>query len=165
MEDKKKRPISRFLAATLAAVGLSGAAPTQPVSENMELMGAIAREIVNSGELDGIDWVEVAAVFSLDSQGDVNESYGYAYDAQGQAHAAAFLMGPVEREVRAYSEWLRQKDGKGIIKMLFQFNRQTRRVNADFEYNDPLRWQITPKNLDAMIEALRPRLGSAADSP
>jgi len=27
----------------------------------MELMGAIAREIVNTGKLQGIDWVEVSA--------------------------------------------------------------------------------------------------------
>lgn len=162
MADSKKRRFLRLMAMPLAMLGLSPPAPAKPVSENMQLMGAIARAIVNSGRLQGVDWVEVSAIFAIDSDGDVNESYGYAYDAQGKAHAAAFLDDAVAREVKAYREWLRQKDDKGIIKMLFQFNRNTRRVRADFEYDDPLRWQVTPRNLDAMIEALRPKLGSAS---
>jgi hypothetical protein len=61
--------------------------------------------------------------------------------------------------VNAYREWLRQEGDRGIIKMLFQFNRVTRKVNADFEYDNPSRWLVTPKNLDRMIEELRPKLG------
>lgn len=152
------------MAAGLAAIGLSGsgtgAAPAPAPSQNMELMGAIAREIVNSGKPRNVDWVEVSAIFNIDSDGDVNESYGYAYDASGKAHAATFLSDGVEREVKAYREWLRRPGDKGFIKMLFQFNRQTRRVNADFEYDNPLRWQVTPKNIDTIVEELRPKLGS-----
>jgi len=61
MMDSKKRLFARLLAAALAVVGRSGPAPARPISENMELMGAIAREIVNTGKLQGIDWVEVSA--------------------------------------------------------------------------------------------------------
>ncbi|WP_296734796.1 hypothetical protein [Variovorax sp.] len=155
---------SRFLTAAITAAGMVAPAPALPVSQNMELMGAIAREIVNSGEPQGVDWVEVSAIFSIDADGDVNGSYGYVYDARGQAHAAAFLEDPIEREVKAYRDWLLhkgRKGDKGIIKMLFQFNRQTRRVRADFEYEDPRRWQVTPANLDARVKELRPHLGAA----
>ena len=41
------------------------------------------REIVNSGEPQGVDWPEVSAIFSIDADGDVNGSYGYVYDAWG----------------------------------------------------------------------------------
>jgi hypothetical protein len=160
MTDKKRNLVSRLLAAGLAVVGLAGPAAAQPITQNMQLMGAIAREIVNSTELRGVDWVEVSAIFAFDSDGDVNESYGYAYDVNGQAHAAAFLYDDIEREVKAYREWLRKPGDKGLIKMLFQFNKVTRRVNADFEYDNPLRWQVTPNNLDTVVEELRPRLGS-----
>jgi len=163
MESGKKRRFSRFVAATLAVVGLSGSAPAKPVSENMELMDAIAREIVNSGKLQNIDWVEVSAILAMDAEGDVAGSYGY--DAKGKAHAAAFLTDPIEREVKRYREWLCHKGGKGIIKMVFQFTRNTLRVNADFEHDDPLRWQVTPKNIDTITEDLRPRLKSADDQP
>jgi hypothetical protein len=162
MADKKQSTLMKFLATSLAVIGLSGtgASSAPAPSRNMDLMGAIAREIVNCGELRNIDWVEVSAIFSIDSDGDVDESYGYAYDANGKAHAATFLYDGVEREVKAYREWLHQPGDKGFIKMLFQFNRETRRVNADFEYEDPLRWQVTPKNLDKIVEELRPKLGS-----
>ena len=71
----------------------------------------------------------------------------------------AFLEDPIEREVRRYREWLRPQADKGFIKMLFQFNRDTRRANADFEYDDPRRWQVTPANIDTITETLRPSLG------
>lgn len=133
------------------------------MSRNNELMNAIAREIADTDELHGIDWVEVSAIFSIDADGDVNASYGYAYDTRGEAHAVAFLYDPVERAVKAYSDWLQQESRTSIVKMLFQFNRNTRRIHADFEHDDPLRWQVTPGNLDARIEELRPRLGSSDD--
>ena len=44
--------------------------------------------------------------------------------------------------------------------MLLQFNRVTRNVNADFEYENPKRWQVTPKNIDKIVEELRPNLGT-----
>lgn len=44
--DSKKRLFARLLAAALAVVGRSGPTPARPISENMELMGAIARRIV-----------------------------------------------------------------------------------------------------------------------
>ncbi|WP_292868069.1 hypothetical protein [Mesorhizobium sp.] len=152
--------LSRLLMTGLAVVGLVAPAAAQPVSHNMQMMGAIARAIADSGELAGVDWVEVSAIFAFDADGDVNQSYGYAYDARGEAHAATFLEDGIEREVNAYREWLRKPGDKGLIKMLFQFNRQTLRVNADFEYDDPLRWQVTPDNLDTIVKQLRPNLGA-----
>jgi hypothetical protein len=157
--SERKSTLLRFLATLLAAAGLSGPAPAQRVSENMELMGAIAREIVNCRELDGVDWVEVSAIFAMNDKGSVNESYGYAYDRSGRPHAVAFLYDPIERAVEHYHEWLRQKADKGMIKMLFQFNRETQKVNADFEYDNPDRWQVTPDNIDTIVEELRPKLG------
>ncbi|HTF66439.1 MAG TPA: hypothetical protein VK638_27525 [Edaphobacter sp.] len=58
-----------------------------------------------------------------------------------------------------YWEWLRQDGDKGFRKILFQFNRVSRKVNADFEYEDPERWQVTPRNVDDIIPQLRPNLG------
>lgn len=159
MTEGKKVTISWFLASILALTGLSAPASTQKVSENMQHMEAIAHEIANCNELDGIEWVEVSAIFAFDDEGDANESYGYAYDRDGKAHAVTFLYNPIEREVNRYREWLRLEGDKGFIKMLFQFNRETRKVNADFEYDNPTRWQVTPKNIDVIPKELRPDLG------
>ncbi|CAB3861366.1 hypothetical protein [Achromobacter deleyi] len=153
------RMLAGWLGGMLTVIGLSGGGAAQAVTQNTALMQAIAREIAHSDELAGIDWVEVTAVFGVDGDGDVNESYGYAYDRAGQPHAVAFLEDPIEREVQRYREWLRPQADKGFIKMLFQFNRDTRRANADFEYDDPRRWQVTPANIDTITETLRPSLG------
>lgn len=105
MTDAKKGSfLSRLLATALVGGGLSGPTSAEPVSRNVELLGAIAREIVACGELDNVDWLEVSAIFVMDDEGDVNESYGYAYDRNGRAHAAAFLYDPVEREVKRYRD-------------------------------------------------------------
>lgn len=51
-----------------------------------------------------IDWVEVSAVFRIDTDGDVSESYGYAYDADGN-HSCfwASSIGGGYRGVDAFS--------------------------------------------------------------
>jgi hypothetical protein len=148
--------ISRFLGTALAAVGLSGPAPAQPQSENMEYMGNIARAIIDSDELENVDWLSFSIVFEIDADGKVDGTYGYAYDQAGKATPIAPRPREVREPVAAYREWLRQEGDKGIIKMLFQFNRKTRKVNADFEYENADRWKVTPKNVDAMINELRP---------
>ena len=80
----------RWLAGTAAIIGMSGAAQAAP--GNGDLMAAIAREIVDCGELDGIAWQEVSAVFAVDEDGDVNQSYGYAYDADARRMPSPFSM-------------------------------------------------------------------------
>lgn len=129
------------------------------MSENMELMSDIAKAIFNSDELTGIEWTSVSVIFEVNDEGKVDGTYGYAYDQIGKAFPIAPRPREVRQPVAVYREWLRQEGDKGFIKMLFQFNRVTRQVKADFEYDDPSRWQITPKNLDGMIEELRPNLG------
>ena len=127
------------------------------MSENIELMGAIAKAIFDSDELDDVDWVSVSVVFEVNEDGKVDGTFGYAYDQTGKATPIAPRPREVRQPVADYREWLRQEGDKGFSKMLFQFNRETRQVKADFEYDDPSRWQITPKNVDAMIKELQPR--------
>jgi hypothetical protein len=159
MKRGKKRFFPRMFAALLAAAAMSGPALARPASENMVHMNEIAHAIANCGRLDGIDWLEVSAIFGMDDDGDVNESYGYAYDRAGKAHAVTFLVDPVTQAVERYRKWLRQDGDRGFIKILFQFNRDSRKVNADFEYENPARWQVTPKNIDTIVNELRPGLG------
>ena len=160
MASKLRNLFSRVIPAGLVAMMLSVPATARTTPQNTGGMERIAREMVNSGELDTIDWVEVSAIFGIDADGDVAESYGYAYDRNGKPHAVTFLTDAVEREVKSYREWLKHEHRGDFIRMLFQFNRETRRFNADFEYHDPLRWQVTPKNLEKITGELRPNLGS-----
>ena len=115
----------------------------------------------DENELDGVDWSEFTLIIGFDSDGDIDETYGYAYGPDGKSNAFS-VAGPrlIRPEANAYRERLRLEGDKGIIKLLFQFNRNTRRVNADFEYENPKRWQVTPANIDKIVEELRPNLGT-----
>src|SRR5262245_6389296 len=127
--------------------------------ENLQLMGDIASAIVNSKKMEGVDWSEISIVVTVDDGGEANEIFGYAYDASGYYTAVAPRLREIEQPVATYWQWLRNDGDKGFQKILFQFNRISRRVNADFEYEDPRRWQVTPNNVDGIIAQLRPNLG------
>ena len=76
------------------------------MSENMELMGNIAKSIIATGELDGIDWKEFSIVISFDDVGDVAGTYGYAYPSDADWEAFAVNADPIEPEAKAYRQWL-----------------------------------------------------------
>lgn len=129
------------------------------MSENMEYMGAIAKAIFNSQEMQRLDWTQASIVFEVDDDGYLTGTYGYAYGASGKPNAVAPDIDDVEAPVLAYREWLLQEGDKGFIKLLFQFDRANSKVNADFEYENPARWNVTPANIDRIMDELAPKLG------
>ncbi len=129
------------------------------MSENMEYMGAIAKAIFNSKEMQQLDWTQGSIVFEVDDDGYLTGTYGYAYDTFGKPNAVAPDIDDVEAPVLAYREWLLQKGDKGFIKLLFQFDRVNSKVNADFEYENPARWNVTPANIDRIMDELAPKFG------
>lgn len=129
------------------------------MSENLEHLGKIARALVENRGLDNVEWDEAAVVFGFSDKGNVNDTYGYAYDSSGDWTAISFRPREIREPVDAYREWLRREGDKGLIRMLFQMNRISKKVNAVFEYDDGSRWNVTAANLDRMIEELRPNLG------
>ncbi|MEO4000439.1 hypothetical protein [Mesorhizobium sp. CAU 1732] len=129
------------------------------MSVNMKHASNIAKGVVESIDFNGLEWAEVSVVFQVDDEGFVTNTYGYSYDDDGKPTAIAPDIDNVEEPVRAYREWLRQEGDKGFTRMLFQFNRNTLKVKADFEYDNVARWKVTPANIDTITEELRPRLG------
>ena len=127
------------------------------MTDNLELVGHIARDIVQSNELQGIDWVEITLVIRADDDG-INGLYGYIYNEQGESTPEAPDMDAIDASVSAYREWLRKEGDEGFDTMLFQFNRVTRRFNIDFAYGETTRWRVTPANIDTVADELRPRL-------
>lgn len=129
------------------------------MTENLDLLSIIAGEIVRSGKPDNINWIEVTVVFGFNDDNEVRKSYGYVYDQSGKSHATSYLIPDVERAVNAYVDWLRTQHDEPLVKLLFQFNRETGQVKADFEYDDAARWQVTPRNIDTIAQELRPKFG------
>ena len=133
------------------------------MDENLEHLGNVTREIIKSedfsDDLCGFEWVEFTYVFDVDEDGLLVASSGYAYDKEGDYMPSAVGSEELESAIKNYRTWLSKDTDKGFMKMLFQFNRDSGQVQADFEYDDPMRWKVTPNNIDDMIEELRPNLG------
>ncbi|MCX9000019.1 hypothetical protein NOF55_23240 [Rhizobiaceae bacterium BDR2-2] len=128
------------------------------MSDNLNFMQAIAEGVARSLNAESIEWEEFSVVVEVDDQGYVSGTYGYAYTTAGDPNAIAPDIDDIEDAVRAYWEWLRPSNDKGFIKMPFQANRHTRKVNADFEYENSARWAVTPANVDDITSLLRPNL-------
>ncbi|KZL25136.1 hypothetical protein [Pseudovibrio sp. Ad37] len=130
---------------------------------NLELLASIVRGVVKDEDFlenkPNFNWEEFSAVFSLDEDGDISSNFGYAYDLNSDYCAFSVDPDSVETSIRTYRDWLSGEADKGFIKMLLQFNRDSGQVQADFEYDDEMRWKVTPNNIDDMIEELRPNLG------
>ncbi len=129
------------------------------MTENMDLMGNIAKAVVTSSKMQAIDWEEISIICEIDDHGKMNGVYGYAYGSDGVYQAVVPRIRELAEPIEIYRAWLQGDAAQGFKKILFQFNKRSGKVNADFEYDDPSRWQITPSNVEHMIEALRPNLG------
>ena len=143
-----------LIGGTVAATPAT-AAPLS-AEDSGELIGALIREIMRSEDLQSEDWREFSVVFTY--QEDVSSVFGYAYDKAGEFTAIAPENGDIDDAAQRFVNFLQQNHDGKIVSLLVQYNRRSGRYNADFEYDDPQRWAITPDNLDAMTETLRPRL-------
>lgn len=133
------------------------------MSENLEHLSNIARAVIQAEDFledrPDFPWSEFSIVFYSNDKGKLGGSFGYAYDASGDYEAFAISVRPIRQIIADYRDWLAKDTDKGFMQMLFQFNRDSGQVQADFEYDDPMRWKVTPNNIDDMIEELRPNLG------
>lgn len=156
-----------LLAATIFVTALPITAnaqlTTEPpaMTENLELLSNIARDVQRSSSLEGVEWEEIAIVVDM-STADVRSVFGYAYDSNGEYTSVAPRFRELAASLEAYREWLRLENDIGFTVMLFQFNVKTLRVRAEFSYDSTNPWRITPDNVYTMIEVLRPRLGKAS---
>jgi hypothetical protein len=129
------------------------------MSDNSEYVASLVRAIIESGELKQNEWQEFSLVCSFAPSG-INQSYGYSYSADGNWEAFSVRPRLIREQADSYRQWLSADKDQPIIKLLLQFNRESRDFNIDLEYDDQARWQVTPNNLDRVIEALRPNLSA-----
>lgn len=120
-----------------------------------ELLIEIGSMIVQDERYADLPWEGISVVAIV---GDgVTQMSGYAYDASGKPTA----KNPGNRGVIDAFEELRDAmrvEGKRPWKTaLFQVKRSEMKVMMDFEYEDSMRWKVTPWNLTDMVEQLRPK--------
>lgn len=111
----------------------------------------------------GVDWVETSFVFETIYESAVKNT-GYVYDSYGEETSLAIdFNDEVKSVLKSFREGFKSKSDEKFIKLLVQFNRVTRQVNIEFDFEDESRWDATPANFNTIAEELRPKLSESSD--
>ena len=111
--------------------------------------------IVQDAQADNQNWDALAVVSTLDGSSQLS---GYAYDRAGTATPAAITNFGLFDKFKELREATREGEAGRLWKSaLVQIRRADMKVMVDFEYDDPMRWEVTPGNFTTLPEELRPK--------
>lgn len=103
------------------------------------------------------DWDSLAMVLTFKT-GRLSGTHGYAYSANGEVSAVASRPSAVTPAVMSYLASRYKPDELLPCSLLVQYSRESGKYDVTFEDTDSTRWSVTPANLDAMREELKPSL-------
>lgn len=121
-----------------------------------DLVHEVGRLIVQDKQINSHPWQSLALVIVLDGASSMS---GYVYDAEGRSTPEL----PDNNEIFGACKRLRdamQQDNptkQPWKAALFQIRRPDMKATFQFEYDDPRRWKVTPRNFTTMPEELRPK--------
>ena len=103
---------------------------------------------------DRVDaWESFAVAFDVDEDSNVGNS-GFCWGEKRVPFAVD--DNAVDEAVLAFRDLSRDREGNGWKAMLLQYVRSTRSVNTEFEFDNANRWRVTPKNMDTVLESMKP---------
>lgn len=118
------------------------------MSKRDELLQKIAEEI------NELPWEELSLVIST-ADGVISQA-GYAYYSN-EVESIAVESFDFYDYVDELRDETKVENESPFKKMLVQLEASSGRVKCDFEYDDEIRWSITPKNMNEVKEEIRPR--------
>jgi hypothetical protein len=125
------------------------------MNEQSKLISEIAKLVIEDEKYASFNWVAISLVASV-VDGATSIS-AYWYDNKGVSSAKT----PGNWDICDLFEklWLLMIEDNNAkwLQCLLQIKRENLSFKTFFEYDDPLRWKVTPKNLDRMPEELRPK--------
>lgn len=111
--------------------------------------------IVSDSAYANPDWALAAIVYNF-VDGRKN-AYGYVWNHDGNWKAELPDNGMDHiRQMLALQKAMEQRTGIKWQKALLHIDRAEQDINIIFEYDDPQRWTVGPKDMDASVAALRP---------
>jgi len=121
-----------------------------------DLIQRIGTLISTDSEFANDRWQGLSLIFDeIDEAGVGMSGYMYAGDkvipVLPQSNSTE-----IEEAVLALREATIAPDGSKWHGCLVQLSRPGPEIGIEFEFDDPLRWKITPRNYEHMMEALRP---------
>jgi len=124
-------------------------------SEKDQLIAQIAQHIVSSPRLDA-DWKSVSLVFTFEKDGLSNFGYSYQNGGQNSWKAFSTMSDELDDDVIRLCSVMKDESKATWHQALFQLIRGGREMKFEFSYDNEMRWQITPYNLDQMVRGLQP---------
>ncbi|PYD02352.1 hypothetical protein [Microbacterium sp.] len=116
---------------------------------------ALVRALIENMKGAAEGWKSFAMVIDFD--GDrFSGTHGYAYSPDGAASAVASRPSAVRDAVNAYMDSYYEPGQPRPVAVLVQFDRDNGKYEVTFEDEDASRWQVTPSNIDAVRDAIKP---------
>ena len=117
-----------------------------------------ARTLLRDPEVTNHPWTGIAVVFQL-PEGDESHraAFGYRYN---NADWEGFLLdnfSAYAEQMLAFRKAAQVPNDKPWCACLMQITREGMKLVCDLEYDDPVRWDVTPNNLETRVEELRPK--------
>jgi hypothetical protein len=124
-------------------------------SSGNQLIAQIAQHIASSPRLDA-DWKSVSLVFTFEKDGLSNFGYSYLNGGQKSWKAFSTMSDELDDDVIRLRDVMMDESKATWRQALFQLTRDSREMKFEFSYDNEMRWQIAPRNLDQMARLLQP---------
>jgi hypothetical protein len=119
-----------------------------------EVIQRIGEAVTQDASFSAVPWQGIALVPIIGNGARQLSGYWYAQDGSAEPEL------PADRSVSRLFLDLQQATavpGKGVWKTcLFKIRRNGMRMTVDFDYDNPLRWKVTPGNMDTLVPGMRP---------
>jgi len=121
---------------------------------------AIAEAVLAADILDDPRWRELAVVFSVSDSGRNFGNSGYAYGGDGAWWAVSFPVPLVKEPILSLLADLHDPIPSDLVRVLFQYNRETKQTKVLSEFDNLDRWSIAPDTAHKVMGEIKPNLAS-----
>ncbi len=119
-----------------------------------DLINEIGEMIVNNPPTEGADWNKLALVVRF---GDGSKGiYGFYYDELGEGEPATINDFVVVEKAAELREVMHEPGSAMWHCCLIQIVHASKRIVFTFEYDNPERWHVSPKTLEAIRTEICP---------
>lgn len=119
-----------------------------------DLILQVGEYLLSHPPTDDATWASLALVVAFEAS--ARSLHGYVYDSSSKSEPASAEDFALVDMVDGLRTAMHEPGKPDWHCCLIQIVRATRRMVVTFEYDNPERWHITPRNLLTMREGLRP---------
>lgn len=120
-----------------------------------ELVHEIGSLIVRNDRYASRDWDGIAVTVIIEP--GATQISGYSYVDGKDPEAGSPGLGVLADRFEELCAAMQNPDGSKWKTALVRIRRDTGKITIDYDYENPLRWKVTPLNLGTLPEEMRPK--------